>query len=116
MSDNYGTLIKGFILLIAISVSQISYASTDAQRFNERFIELLPPGDTLKMMEAAKDKGNLGKEGGYYDFGKGVCIALSEGKDKKNILEENYYQFFGKDLSDIIYKAALDTLCPQYKK
>lgn len=55
-------------------------------------------------------------EGGYYDFGKGVCIALSEGKDKKNILEDNLYHFLGKELSDIVFKAALDTLCPQYKK
>ncbi|MEN6585845.1 MAG: DUF4124 domain-containing protein [Sulfuricella sp.] len=91
-------------------------ASSDVLKFNERLMELLPPGKTLELLKAAKDKGNLGMEGGFYDFGKGVCQALSGGMDKKTLLEENYYQFWGKELSDAIYQAALDTLCPQFRK
>ena len=116
MKHNYRMWILGLIFLTSLIICQTTFASSDALKFNERLMELLPPGETLELLKTAKDKGNLGMEGGYYDFGKGVCQSLSEGMDKKTLLEDNLYQFFGKELSDVIYEAAIDTLCPQFKK
>jgi ankyrin repeat protein len=49
----------------------------------------------------------------YYQFGQGICDSLRTGASKKQILQDSYYHFWGKDLSDAMWAAALEVICPE---
>lgn len=109
------TAIWCFVCAAALlGLCQGAIASTQAEIFVDRVMALLPPGEALDMLRDQERSGNLNPEA-YYPFGKGMCDGLRRGRDPKRMLEEGYYQFWGKPLSDAMYQAARETICPDLR-
>lgn len=111
----YKKVLRWLASVLLIGGSFAVFAQSEAQIFTDRVMVLLPAGDALEMLKSQQRAGKLQPES-YYEFGKGICDGLARGMDRRQILEESLYHFWGKELSDAMYQAALDTVCPQLKQ
>lgn len=49
----------------------------------------------------------------FYGYGRSICDGLKNGLSKKQILEGSYYHFWGGEISDAMWEAALEVICPK---
>lgn len=50
-----------------------------------------------------------------YPWGQEICNSLKSQLPKQVILEESYYQFWGEELSNAMWEAALEVICPEFQ-
>jgi hypothetical protein len=89
----------------------------------------LSPSETRESVQYELNNGRLTPEY-LYSWGKGICDARGQGLSRQQILmepnpmipsysemspEENYYRFWGPELSEAMYDAALETICPDLR-
>lgn len=83
-----------------------------AEIFVESLMSKLVPGEDRKTLEQGLESG---KDLAFhlYQSGTGICRALNSGSTKEEILDASYYHYWGVAVSDAMYGAALEVLCPE---
>jgi tetratricopeptide (TPR) repeat protein len=81
-------------------------------RFMDVLMSKLAPGEEREVLEQGLDSGKLGLLQ-FYESGAGICRALASGSTQEQILDASYYHYWGVAVSDAMYEAALEVLCPE---
>lgn len=101
-------LVSSALLFSSSGVS----ADNKEEEWRTLFLKSLPQDSSKESVETRDYFGNMPIES-IYPFAKGVCDSLKDGISKKKILEDSY-QFFGVPVSNAMYEAALNVICPFY--
>ncbi len=90
----------------------LSLLEEPAEKFVESMMSKLVPGEDRETLEQGLESGKL-LSVHIYQSGAGICSSLRSGSTKEQILDASYYHFWGVAVSDAMYGAALEVLCPE---
>ncbi len=113
------TVVQFLLISILFSTSVFTVAESNSELYKKRVIDLLPSTNMPKG-ESSDDRTYkeymaIAPDDTLYIYGDRICRALIAGRSKKSILDENFYLFWGVVISDAMYFAALDVICPEMK-
>ena len=79
-----------------------------APPYFQRLLALLPDAESKKLFE--REDPNL-----WVTYGRGTCYLLEAGWPEDEVREETV-SFYGAGVGSALVEAAIDVLCPHYKK